>query len=686
MKSILKFLFNVQRKGCLFMFDQIDSLAISSIRTLSIDAIEKANSGHPGMPMGSAPMAYTLWSRYMNHNPKNPKWFNRDRFVLSAGHGSMLLYSLLHLSGYEVSMDDIKEFRQWGSRTPGHPEYGHTPGVDATTGPLGQGIAMGVGMAMAERHLAATYNKENYEVIDHYTYSICGDGDLMEGVSAEAASLAGHLKLGRLIVMYDSNDISLDGDLNQSFSESVQDRFKAYGWQYLRVEDGNDLAAIAEAIEEAKKEESKPTLIEVRTVIGYGSPNKSGKADSHGAPLGADEIKLTKEAYKWTFENDFHVPQEVYEHFRRSVIEKGEQKENEWNDLFSNYKKEFPELGLELEQAINHKLPANWTKDIPAYEEGKSLASRASSGEVLNAIAKNLPSFFGGSADLAGSNKTQIKGSADFLPGSYEGRNIWFGVREFAMGAALNGMALHGGLNVYGGTFFVFSDYLRPAIRLAALMGLPVTYVFTHDSIAVGEDGPTHEPVEHLSALRGIPNVSVIRPADGNETAAAWRLAIESTNKPTALVLTRQNLPTLKGTVQNAYENVSKGAYVVSPSTKEVADALLIATGSEVNLAVDAQKALEGEGISAAVISMPSWDRFDAQPQEYKDTVIPKNVKARLTIEMGASLGWHKYAGDEGDVLAIDQFGASAPGERIIKEYGFTVENVVAKVKGLLNK
>ena len=668
------------------MFDQIDSLAISSIRTLSIDAIEKANSGHPGMPMGSAPMAYTLWSRYMNHNPKNPKWFNRDRFVLSAGHGSMLLYSLLHLSGYEVSMDDIKEFRQWGSKTPGHPEYGHTPGVDATTGPLGQGIAMGVGMAMAERHLAATYNKENYEVIDHYTYSICGDGDLMEGVSAEAASLAGHLKLGRLIVMYDSNDISLDGDLNQSFSESVQDRFKAYGWQYLRVEDGNDLAAIAKAIEEAKKDESKPTLIEVRTVIGYGSPNKSGKADSHGAPLGADEIKLTKEAYKWTFENDFHVPQEVYEHFRRSILEKGEQKEKEWNDLFSNYKKEFPELGLELQQAINHELPANWTKDIPAYEEGKSLASRASSGEVLNAIAKNLPSFFGGSADLAGSNKTQIKGSADFLPGSYEGRNIWFGVREFAMGAALNGMALHGGLNVYGGTFFVFSDYLRPAIRLAALMGLPVTYVFTHDSIAVGEDGPTHEPVEHLSALRGIPNVSVIRPADGNETAAAWRLAIESTNKPTALVLTRQNLPTLKGTVQNAYENVSKGAYVVSPSTKEVADALLIATGSEVNLAVDAQKALEGEGISAAVISMPSWDRFDAQSQEYKDTVIPKNVKARLTIEMGASLGWHKYAGDEGDVLAIDQFGASAPGERIIKEYGFTVENVVAKVKGLLNK
>jgi len=427
-------------------------------------------------------------------------------------------------------------------------------------------------------------------------------------------------------------------------------------------------------------------MIEVKTVIGYGSPNRSGKSDVHGAPLGADELKLTKEAYKWTFENDFHVPDEVYTHFRDTVLENGEKKESEWNQLFATYKEEYPELGKQLEAAINGELPEGWDSDIPVYEEGKSLASRASSGEALNAIAKNLPSLFGGSADLAGSNKTLIKGTADFLPGSYEGRNIWFGVREFAMGAALNGMTLHGGVKVFGGTFFVFSDYLRPAIRLAALMGLPVTYVFTHDSIAVGEDGPTHEPVEHLSALRGIPNVSVIRPADGNETAAAWRLAIESTNKPTALVLTRQNLPTLKGTVQNAYENVSKGAYVVSPSTKDVADALLIATGSEVSLAVDAQKALEGEGISAAVISMPSWDRFEAQSQEYKDSVIPKNVKARLTIEMGASLGWHKYAGDEGDVLAIDQFGASAPGERIIKEYGFTVENVVAKVKGLVNK
>ncbi|KAA9021829.1 transketolase [Niallia endozanthoxylica] len=665
------------------MFEQVDSLAIASIRTLSIDAIEKANSGHPGMPMGAAPMAYTLWSRFMNHNPKNPKWFNRDRFVLSAGHGSALLYSLLHLSGYDVSMDDLKEFRQWGSKTPGHPEFGHTPGVDATTGPLGQGIAMAVGMAMAERHLAGVYNKDNYNVVDHYTYSICGDGDLMEGVSAEAASLAGHLKLGRLVVLYDSNDISLDGDLSQSFSESVEDRFKSYGWQYLRVEDGNDLTEIAHALEEAKKDEARPALIEVRTVIGYGSPNKSGKAASHGSPLGAEEIKLTKEAYNWTFEEDFHVPEEVYDQFKKLIIENGEKKEKEWTELFSQYKNDFPELGKELEQAINNKLPDGWHKDLPVYEEGKSLASRASSSEALNGIAKNLPSLFGGSADLAGSNKTLIKGTADFLPGSYEGRNIWFGVREFAMGAALNGMALHGGLKVYGGTFFVFSDYLRPAIRLAALMSLPVTYVFTHDSIAVGEDGPTHEPIEQLAALRAMPNLSIIRPADGNETAAAWRLAMESTDKPTALILTRQDLPTIKGTAQNAYDGVAKGAYVVSPANKETADVLLLASGSEVNLAIDAQKALEGEGIYASVVSMPSWDRFEAQSKEYKESVIPKAVKKRLALEMGSSLGWHRYAGDEGDVLAIDQFGASAPGEKIMEEYGFTVENVVAKVKAL---
>jgi transketolase len=669
-----------------FMFNKIDMLSIDSIRTLSIDAIEKANSGHPGMPMGAAPMAYTLWTRYMNINPKNPEWFNRDRFVLSAGHGSMLLYSLLHLAGYDLSMEDIKQFRQWGSKTPGHPEFGHTAGVDATTGPLGQGIAMAVGMAMAERHLAAVYNNDNYNIVDHYTYSICGDGDLMEGVSAEAASLAAHLKLGRMIVLYDSNDISLDGELNKSFSESVADRFKAYGWQYLRVEDGNNLEEIAKAIEEAKSDEDRPTLIEVKTIIGYGSPNLSGKSDVHGAPLGADELKLTKEAYKWTFEEDFHVPAEVYDHFKQQIAEKGEQTEQAWNELFAKYKSEYPELGNQLEKAMKGELVEGWDQEVPVYDDGKSLASRASSGESLNGIAKNLPYLIGGSADLAGSNKTMIKGTGDFFPGSFEGRNIWFGVREFAMGAAMNGMALHGGLKVFGGTFFVFSDYLKPAIRLAALMGLPVTYVFTHDSIAVGEDGPTHEPVEQLAGLRAMPNLSVIRPADGNETAAAWKLAVESTNTPTALVLTRQNLPTIKDTDKNAYEGVSKGAYVISPSGKETADAMLLAAGSEVGLAVQAQEALASEGIHVSVVSMPSWDRFEKQSKEYKDSVIPKSVKKRLGIEMGSSLGWHRYVGDEGEVLAIDTFGASAPGEKIMEEYGFSVNNVVARVKALLQQ
>ncbi|WP_438824933.1 transketolase [Bacillus sp. JJ722] len=665
---------------------KVDELSINSIRTLSIDAIEKANSGHPGMPMGAAPMAYTLWTKYMNHNPKNPDWFNRDRFVLSAGHGSMLLYSLLHLSGYGLTIEDLKDFRQWGSKTPGHPEYKHTVGVEATTGPLGQGISMAVGMAMAERHLAATYNRDEYNVVDHFTYTICGDGDLMEGVSAEASSLAGHLKLGRLVVLYDSNDISLDGDLNQAFSESIEERYKSYGWQYIKVNDGNDIEELSKALEEAKKDTDRPTMIEVKTVIGYGSPNRAGKSDAHGMPLGAEELKLTKEAYKWTFEEDFHVPNEVYAHFESAVVEAGQEKETEWNKKFDAYKEQYPELAQELVDAVNNVLPEGWDAEIPAYEEGSSLASRASSGEVLNGIAKNLPSFFGGSADLAGSNKTMIKGTEDFLPGQYQGRNIWFGVREFAMGAALNGMALHGGLKVYGGTFFVFSDYLRPAIRLSALMQVPVTYVFTHDSIAVGEDGPTHEPIEQLPALRAMHGLSVIRPADGNETAAAWKLAIESNDTPTALVLTRQNLPTLAQSAQDAYDGVSKGAYTVSPSNKEEADALLLASGSEVSLAIAAQKALANEGIDVSVVSMPAWDRFEKQSQEYKDTVLPPTVTKRLAIEMAASFGWHKYVGFEGDVLCIDQWGASAPGEIVMAKYGFTTENVVSKVKALLQK
>jgi len=663
---------------------KLDHLSIASIRTLSIDTIEKAKSGHPGMPMGAAPMAYTLWTSYMNHNPKNPDWFNRDRFVLSAGHGSALLYSLLHLSGYDLSLDDLKQFRQWGSKTPGHPEYGHTVGVDATTGPLGQGIAMAVGMALAEKHLAGVYNKNNYPIVDHFTYSICGDGDLMEGVSAEAASLAGHLQLGKLVVMYDSNDISLDGDLDKSFSESVEQRFKAYGWQYIRVEDGNDTDQIAKALEEAKKDQSKPTLIEVKTIIGFGAPNKAGKSLVHGAPLGADELKLTKEAYKWTFEEDFYVPDEVYTHFKEKVAIHGDKKEKEWNDLFSNYEKDFPELADQLKSALSDTLPQGWDNDLPVYEEGSSLASRASSGEVINSISNNLPFLIGGSADLAGSNNTMIKGGDDFTPETPEGRNIWFGVREFAMGAALNGIVLHGGLKIFGGTFFVFSDYLRPAIRLAALMGLPVTYVFTHDSIAVGEDGPTHEPVEQLASLRAMPNLSVIRPADGNETAAAWKMALESTDKPTALVLTRQNLPTIKGTKDNAYDGVSKGGYVISPTEAGTPDALLIAAGSEVGLAVEAQQELEKDGINISVVSLPAWDRFEQQSNEYKETVLPKSVKKRLAIEMGSSLGWHKYVGDEGDVLSIDTFGASAPGNKILEEYGFTVSNVVKRLKALL--
>lgn len=673
-----------ERKDDLYMTVHTDELAINTIRTLSIDSIEKANSGHPGMPMGAAPMAYALFAKYMDHNPNNPNWFNRDRFVLSAGHGSMLLYSLLHLSGYDLSLEDLQNFRQWGSKTPGHPEYGHTPGVDATTGPLGQGVAMAVGMAMAERHLAAVYNKEDFQVVDHYTYSICGDGDFMEGVSGEAASLAGHLKLGRLIVLYDSNDISLDGELSQAFSENVEDRYKAYGWQVIRVEKGNDLEEISKAIELAKQDD-RPTLIEVKTTIGYGSPNKGGKSASHGAPLGKDEIKLTKETYKWTYDQEFHIPEEVSEHFA-TVKEAGIKKEQEWNELVKKYEEKFPELASQFKLAMSGQLPEGWDANLPVYKAGKdNVATRSSSGEALNALAKNVPQVFGGSADLASSNKTMLKGEKDFTRDDYSGRNVWFGVREFAMGAALNGMALHGGVKPFGATFFVFSDYLRAAIRLSALMKLPVTYVLTHDSIAVGEDGPTHEPVEQLAALRAMPGISVIRPAEGNETVAAWKLALESKDEPTLLVLSRQNLMTQPGTEESAYEGVKKGAYVISPAKGNISGVLL-ATGSEVELAVAAQEKLEKEGIYVSVVSMPSWDRFEKQSQEYKDSVIPKEVKSRVAIEMGSSMGWHKYAGDGGAVVAIDQFGASAPGEKIMAEYGFTVDNVIAKLKATLEK
>ena len=663
----------------------VEQLSINTIRTLAIDAIENANSGHPGLPMGAAPMAYTLWTEFMDHNPKHSKWFNRDRFVLSAGHGSMLLYSLLHLSGYDVTMEDLKGFRQWDSRTPGHPEVHHTDGVEATTGPLGQGIAMSVGMAMAEAHLSAKYNKEDISIIDHNTYALVSDGDLMEGISHEAASLAGHLGLGKLIALYDSNDISLDGDLDKSFSENTAQRFKSYGWQYLRVEDGNDLNEIRSAIKEAKSNLNQPTIIEVKTIIGYGSPNKSDSSASHGAPLGAEEVKLTKDYYKWTFEEDFHVPEEVYNDFGEKIVKQGEQKENKWNDMFKSYKDKYPEEAKELEFAMNGELPDGWDSKLPVYHPGNDeLATRASSGEVLNAIAKSIPNLFGGSADLAGSNKTKMEADDDFTRDNYKGRNIWFGVREHAMGAALNGMALHGGLKVYAGTFFVFSDYLRPAVRLSSIMQTPVTYVFTHDSIAVGEDGPTHEPIEQLPSLRAMPGLSLIRPADGNETQAAWRVSLESTDQPTALVLTRQGLPTLNGTKDKAYEGVKRGAYVISELDKENPDALLLATGSEVQLAVKAQKELKEKGINVNVVSMPSWDRFNKQDKDYQNSVIPPHVTKRVAIEMASPFGWERYIGDEGKVIGITTFGASADGNKVMEEYGFNVDNVVKHVESLI--
>ncbi|WP_010530715.1 transketolase [Lentibacillus jeotgali] len=666
------------------MSETIEQLSIKTIRTLAIDAIENASSGHPGLPMGAAPMAYTLWTDFMTQNPGNSKWFNRDRFVLSAGHGSMLLYGLLHLSGYDVTIDDLKSFRQWDSRTPGHPEVHHTDGVEATTGPLGQGIAMSVGMAMAEAHLAATYNKDDISIIDHYTYALVSDGDLMEGISHESASLAGHLKLGKLIALYDSNDISLDGELNRAFSDNTEERFKAYGWQVIRVEDGNDLSEIRNAIKEAKANTDQPTLIEVKTVIGYGAPNKSASAASHGAPLGEDEVKLTKEHYGWTH-NEFHVPDDVYADFRKKIAEDGKNAEQAWNDLFETYKEKYPEAGNELEHAIKGELPENWEKNLPVYDsEDDPKATRASSGDVLNEVSKAVPYLFGGSADLAGSNKTTIKNRDDFSRNDYAGKNIWFGVREFAMAAAANGMALHGGIKPYAGTFFVFSDYLRPALRLSAIMNNPVTYVFTHDSIAVGEDGPTHEPIEQLASLRAMPGLSLIRPADGNEVREAWRLALESNDKPTALVLTRQGLPVLEGTKEHAQEGVRKGAYVISETDKETPDALLLATGSEVQLAVKAKEALHEKGIEVNVVSMPSWDRFKEQDEAYKNKVLPPNVKKRLAIEMASPFGWERYTGEQGDVLAIDRFGASAKGDKVIEEYGFNVDNVVKRVQQLI--
>ena len=662
------------------MFNEKDQLAIDTIRALSIDAIEKANSGHPGLPMGAAPMAYTLWTRHLNFNPQSKDFFNRDRFILSAGHGSALLYSLLHVSG-SLELEELKQFRQWGSKTPGHPEYRHTDGVEVTTGPLGQGFAMSVGMALAESHLAGKFNRDQFDIVDHYTYVLASDGDLMEGISHEAASFAGHNQLDKLIVLYDSNDISLDGDLDKSFSEDTKQRFEAYGWNYILVENGNDLDEIDNAITQAKSQQG-PTIIEVKTIIGFGSPNKAGSNGVHGAPLGEEERALTFKEYGLDPEKRFNVPEDVYEIFKSTMLKRANENEEAWNNMLKNYSEAYPELAEEFKLAMSGKLPNNYADALPEYDLNHSGASRADSGEIIQKLSEFVPSFFGGSADLAGSNKSNVKEAKDYNKDTPEGKNVWFGVREFAMGAAINGMAAHGGLHPYAATFFVFSDYLKPALRLSSIMGLNSTFIFTHDSIAVGEDGPTHEPIEQLAGLRAIPNMNVIRPADGNETRVAWEVALESEQTPTSLVLTRQNLPTLDVDKQTVENGVRKGAYIVF-ETEQQLEYLLLASGSEVNLTVEAAKELEQQGKGVRVISMPNWYAFEQQSSEYKESILPSDVTKRIAIEMASPLGWHKYVGIEGKVIGIDSFGASAPGDLVVEKYGFTKENILKQVRSL---
>lgn len=664
------------------MVDQVKLDAINAIRTLSMDMIDEAGSGHPGLPMGAAPMAYVLWANHMHQNPLESHWTNRDRFVLSAGHGSAMLYSMLHLSGYQISLEDLKNFRQYESKTPGHPEVHYTDGVEATTGPLGQGIGNAVGMAMAEAHDAAVYNTDDHKIVDHYTFALCGDGDLMEGVSQEAASLAGHLKLGKLIMLYDSNDISLDGPTSKAFTENVGDRFQAYGWQYLRVEDGNDLDAIDAAISQAKENTDQPTLIEVKTVIGYGAENQ-GTSQVHGAPLGEEGSAFAKSNYGWKYDR-FDIPQAIYDHFHEVILEDGKQAMADWQETFNDYQEENPDLAKQFLRAYSGELPADWDKDLPVYQYGdEAKASRKTSQAAIQAIGKALPEFWGGSADLSSSNNTMNDADQDFQAGQYQGRNIWYGVREFAMGAAMNGIALHGGSKTYAGTFFVFSDYVRPAIRLAALSHLPVTYVFTHDSIGVGEDGPTHEPVEQLASFRAMHNVNVIRPADGNEVNAAWRIALNATDRPNLLVLSRQNLPVLENSQELAATGVERGAYVISPAQGQEPEGILIATGSEVALAIDAQKQLLDAGHDVQVVSMPSQELFNEQDSSYQESVLPAAVTKRLAIEMGSSFGWERYVGLNGKVLGIDNFGASGKGQVVQEAYGFTSENVVAIYQSL---
>jgi transketolase len=680
---------------------KLDELAINSIRFLSVDAVQKANSGHPGLPLDAAPMAYVLWTRFLKHSPTNPNWFDRDRFVLSAGHGSMLLYSLLYLTGYDLSLKQIKQFRQWGSITPGHPERGLTPGVEVTTGPLGQGFGNGVGMAIAEAHLAARYNRPDFELINHFTYGLVSDGDLMEGVASEAASLAGHLKLGKLIYLYDNNHVSLAAGTNITFTEDRAKRFEAYGWHTQSIEDGNDLDALDQALRAARDETERPSLILVRTHLGYGSPNKQDTYEAHGSPLGEEEVRLTKENLGWPVEPPFYVPDEALEHFRQAV-DRGRQAEAEWKDMLSAYARAYPDLASELQPIMRGELPQGWDTDMPHFPpDAKGLKTRVASGKILDAITPKLPALIGGSADLDPSTHTALQGMGDFenpekatgdMQGSagggwsYAGSNLHFGVREHAMGAILNGMAAHGGTIPFGATFLIFSDYMRPSIRLAALSQLHVIYIFTHDSIGLGEDGPTHQSVEQLASLRAIPNITVIRPADANETAVAWRVALETRNRPVALVLTRQNVPTLDRSQLAAAEGLRRGAYVLADAPNGKPDVILIATGSEVSLILETRQELLKQNIQARVVSMPSWELFEAQSQEYRDSILLPSVRARLAIEAGAPQGWYRYVGDQGDVIGVDRFGASAPGDVVMQEYGFNVENVRQRVLALLKK
>jgi transketolase len=680
------------------MSDQLDQLCVNTVRFLSVDAVQKAKSGHPGMPLGAAPMAYVLWTRLLKHNPHNPHWFNRDRFVLSAGHGSMLLYSLLHLTGYDLSLDDIKQFRQFGSRTPGHPERGHTPGVETTTGPLGQGFANAVGMAIAEAQLAARYNRPGFEVIDHATYAIVSDGDLMEGVASEAASLAGHLRLGKLTFLYDDNYVTLAAGTDITFSEDRARRFEAYGWHTVFVPDGNDLAAIDAALRAARVETGRPSLILVRTHIGYGSP-KHDSFEAHGSPLGIEEVRLTKQNLDWPAEPPFLIPDTVLSHFRDAVA-RGARDEAASNERMAAYERTFPDLAEALKRTLSGELPRGWDAEIPVFPaDPKGIATRVASSKVMNAIAPRLPALTGGSADLDPSTHTALKDLGDFNPAagngvdtqgsdgggwSFGGRNLHFGVREHAMGAIVNGLAAHGGIVPYGSTFLIFSDYMRPPLRLAALMGLHVIHVFTHDSIALGEDGPTHQPVEQLATLRAIPNLTVIRPADANETAVAWKVAIETRDRPVVIVLSRQNVPTLDRSRYASAEGLRQGAYVLSDAADGRPALILIASGSEVGLIVAAAERLQARGIAVRCVSMPCWELFDALPSLKRDAVLLPSVGARLAVEAGVAQGWQRYVGAVGDVVSVERFGASAPAEVLLREYGFTVDNVCARAEALL--